>query len=1011
MTVFLVGTAAPGNAEGEHRPPPADTKVAEGSSAPASVAQAPAAADDGGSTVGVTPFRVLDTRIGTGRPGNTTAPVGTGQSIDLQIAGVGAVPAAATAVVLNVTAVAGAEATFVTVWPTGEARPTTSNLNVVAGQVSPNLVTVGLGGGKLSLYNNRGGTHLIADVFAYVVPQSGGGGGLLVDLPPQRLLDTRVGTGRPAPGAVGTGQTIPLDVTGIGGVPETGVSAVVLNVTATEPTASSYVTVFPTGASRPTSSNLNMVAGDTVPNRVIVPVGADGTISLFNFQGSTHLIADVGGFFTDDTQVETGSGLVRMSPTRLLDTRQSTKLVGGGSKRVQVAGVAGIPGVDAEVPPTAAIVNLTATNPTAGAYLTAWPAGLARPLASDLNVRAGETRPNLVVVKLGPTGAIDFFTNTGSVDIIVDVFAYYTGGLILNPDLEVLPSAAAGSVVAIDATTVSFHGTAAGLGIAVGQIIASGPVPNAPDGFLRKVTALTQNGDTLVVTAQPAAIQEAVPRGGYSGPINLVPLANSAQAQSGQSAAGVSTTITAPYNLSIEGFDADPNDNVVASAKLEGSLSLTAGLELTAKFGLTTGVHVDFESRLEATLLSKLEVTAAYEFLAKEIELYEQEFAGFVFFIGSLPVFVQPEFELGLAVEGSAKGALSVSLNKSQSVTTGFKMRNSDIDPYVNHSGAPASFTVNAPEASVELGAELQATLEAEFYGGFELGVGIAPGITATVNASTCELDIALQMKALAEFEVEMFGKEIGEGLEFSTELFKQSLLKKSLPQCANTGWTIDTGVAAGDLAAELAGPGVAIQSAAASGAGQVGRFTAPFESIKLDKGTVLSTGNAAGAPGPNNSSSYSGNTGGPGDGALSAIVGGTTYDTAALDIQFVPTTATVQFSFVFGSEEYLEYVDSGYNDVFGAFVNGQNCAVIDKGFERVPSTVNAINHKRNTLQFRDNTGGSVNAQADGLTTVLRCTASVTPNVPNTLRLAIADTGDRVYDSWAFIQRGSFRAV
>ncbi|WP_157619876.1 choice-of-anchor L domain-containing protein [Saccharothrix sp. NRRL B-16348] len=961
----------------------------------------PAAADDGGSTIAVAPVRILDTRTGLGR-GGAAAPVGGGQGITIVVAGTAGVPANATAVVLNVTATEATAGTFVTAWPAGEARPLASNLNVVAGQTTPNLVTVGLGaGGAVSLYNNAGATHLIADVQAYVVPQGATPTGMLVDLAPARLLDTRTGGG-----AVGGGQAVALDVTEVGGVPETGVSAVVLNVTATEPTAASYVTAYPAGGTRPLASNLNTVPGDTVPNRVIVPVGEGGAVRLYNNAGSVHLVVDVGGYLTDGSVPDTGSGLTRVSPARLLDTRPSGALTAGGTRTVQVAGRAGVPGTDSEVPPTAVVLNLTATAPTAASYLTTFPGGSARPLASDLNVRPGETRPNLVVVKLGPTGAVTVYNNAGDTHIVVDVFAYYTGAVVLDPALEVLTPPVAGAVTGVGADTVTFTGTAAGLGLSVGQVLASGPTPGAPSGFLRRVTALAESGGVVTATAVPAALDEAVLRGTYDGGIDLVPVTSAADV----TASGITGSVTAPFDLQVDGVDGNPDDAVSASASVSGSLTLSAGLDLRAKIGPFSGVEVDFEAELGASMVTDVSVTGAYELFSREYELFEQQFRGFLFTIGPVPVYVEPEFELGLGVTGSAEASIGVRTTRSETVSLGFRLRNADLQPFTTSTGTPLTHTVTGPDASVNLSAELRATLEAEFYGGFELGVGVAPGITATVGTQDCGFSLDFTVDALAEFEVEMFGKEIGEGVEFSTQLFEQNLLKKTVPGCEPDGWTI-TGRPAADLATLLAGPGVAIQSATASGGSQVAEFTAPFGSIGLEKGVVLSTGTASGAPGPNSQSGYGTLTGGPGDSALSAIAGGTTYDTAGLDVTFVPTTSTVEFSFVFASEEYLEYVDSQYNDVFGGFVNGVNCAVVDKGFERVPATVNAINHLRNTLQFRDNTGGGTNAQADGMTTTLRCRAPVHPGVPNTLRLAIADTGDPVYDSWAFIQRGSFRAV
>ncbi len=130
-------------------------------------------------------------------------------------------------------------------------------------------------------------------------PGTSSGG--LVSLSPSRLLDTRTGTGA-AKAPVPANGTVHLQVTGRGGVPASGVSAVVLNVTATAATRSGYVTVYADGTTRPTASNLNYLAGQTVANLVIAPVGANGKIALTaTSSGATALVADVSGYYLADT--------------------------------------------------------------------------------------------------------------------------------------------------------------------------------------------------------------------------------------------------------------------------------------------------------------------------------------------------------------------------------------------------------------------------------------------------------------------------------------------------------------------------------------------------------------------------------------------------------------------------------------------------------------------------------------------------------------------------------------
>jgi hypothetical protein len=118
--------------------------------------------------------------------------------------------------------------------------------------------------------------------------------GGMTPLTPTRIMDTRTNNG--ATGPVGTGTTVPLQVDGLGGVPSSGVAAVVLNVTVTAPTAAGYLTVWADGATMPTTSNLDFSKGETIPNLVIVPVGADGKVDFFNSSGNVQVVADVTGW-------------------------------------------------------------------------------------------------------------------------------------------------------------------------------------------------------------------------------------------------------------------------------------------------------------------------------------------------------------------------------------------------------------------------------------------------------------------------------------------------------------------------------------------------------------------------------------------------------------------------------------------------------------------------------------------------------------------------------------------
>ena len=136
-----------------------------------------------------------------------------------------------------------------------------------------------------------------------------------------------------------------------------------------------------------------------------------------------------------------------------------------------------------------------------------------------------------------------------------------------------------------------------------------------------------------------------------------------------------------------------------------------------------------------------------------------------------------------------------------------------------------------------------------------------------------------------------------------------------------------------------------------------------------------------------------------------------TTSDAATLEFDFTPATSQVQFSYVFSSEEYNEFVSLGFNDAFGFFVNGANCALVAGSS---PVSVDTINLSSNPSLFINNdqsVATQLDTEMDGLTVVLTCSASVNAGMTNHMKLAIADAGDSNLDSAVFLEQNSFVAV
>ncbi|MFW5469224.1 hypothetical protein ACOCJ4_04175 [Knoellia sp. CPCC 206435] len=234
---------------------------------------------------------------------------------------------------------------------------------------------------------------------------------------PARVLDTRTGVGLYAPRKLGAGQTLTFKVPDLA----PGTTAVVLNVTAVNPTLTSYLTVWPYGQTRPTASNVNFATDATVPNQVIAKVGSGNQVSIYNASGTVDVLADLAGYYAPDL----GATYTPVTPTRVLDTRSalgttSTSKVGPGG--TVVLDVPGLP-----VGAKAVTLNVTATQPTAGSYVTVWPTGSARPNASSLNFTAGKTVPNLVTVAVNNDGKVSLYNAGGSVHLFADLAGWFAG--------------------------------------------------------------------------------------------------------------------------------------------------------------------------------------------------------------------------------------------------------------------------------------------------------------------------------------------------------------------------------------------------------------------------------------------------------------------------------------------------------------------------------------------------------------------------------------------------------
>lgn len=369
-----------------------------------------------GTFVPVNPKRFLDTAIT-----SPTNPVGPNGTVSFQVAGADNIPANASAVVFNLTVADAKSFGHVRAYPAGATPPDTSNVNYATGQIVANSVTVPIGeGGKVTLLNTSGGsTHLLADVSGYYVGGPPAAAGAFVPMVPDRFLDTRKTT------KVGPDGTVSFQVTGAEeGIPADA-SAVIFNLTVADAESHGHVRAYPAGATAPDTSNVNYDKGQIVPNSVTVPIGAGGKVELLNTSlGSTHLIADVSGYYIGGSPTAVGAFVPKV-PSRFLDTRNTAGPVGpDGTVSFQVGGASGIP-----TKVSAVVFNLTVADTQSYGYVRAYPSATTPPGTSNVNYGKGQIVPNSVTVPVGTDGKVELLnTSSGSTHVISDVSGYFIGG-------------------------------------------------------------------------------------------------------------------------------------------------------------------------------------------------------------------------------------------------------------------------------------------------------------------------------------------------------------------------------------------------------------------------------------------------------------------------------------------------------------------------------------------------------------------------------------------------------
>ncbi len=368
--------------------------------------------------VPVTPCRLVDTRNANGEFGGPAIAGGTFRDFIIPNNLSCGIPPSAAAYSLNVTVVPHGALGYIMVWPTGEDQPGVSTLNSLDGRIKADalIMPAGTGGGVRILATNT--TDLVLDIDGYFVPAPSPSAYAFFPLTPCRVADTR-GRGGPLGGpylSANQERSFPILDAVVCNIPSSAV-AYSINLAAIPRNAAplGFLTVWPTGESRPTSSTLNATTGTIVANAAIVPAGDHGHISVYPSQ-DTDLVIDINGYFA---AMDTGGlSLYSTAPCRILDTRYTSGMLNGQLAVNVIASPCGVPSNA-----RAYVLNATVVPQGGLGFLTLWPNGQSRPLASTLNASDAAITSNLAIVPTN-NGFINAYTSNQT-QLILDISSYF----------------------------------------------------------------------------------------------------------------------------------------------------------------------------------------------------------------------------------------------------------------------------------------------------------------------------------------------------------------------------------------------------------------------------------------------------------------------------------------------------------------------------------------------------------------------------------------------------------
>ncbi len=372
--------------------------------------------------VPVAPCRVADTRTAPGQFGGPTMTAASTRSFAIPQSACG-IPATAQAYSVNVTVVPPGPLSYLTLWPAGQPQPLVSTLNSFQGLVVANAAIVPAGdGGAVNVYVTHP-TDVILDINGYFDSPSASSYSFY-PVSPCRIADTRSAAGPFGGPTMTAGQSRDFAILSSGCSIPSVPSAYSLNVTVVPAGYLGFLTTWPAGEAQPLVSTLNSWTGKVVANAALVPVGNDGSVSVY-VSDPADVVLDINGYFGLPGNAGALS-FYPVAPCRVVDTRYDDGPFGGPILEAGTARSFSIPSGGCGIPASAAAYSMNVTVVPNGMlpYLTAWPSGSPQPLVSTLNSFDGTVAANAALIPAGADGAVSIYV-AGRTHVILDIDGYF----------------------------------------------------------------------------------------------------------------------------------------------------------------------------------------------------------------------------------------------------------------------------------------------------------------------------------------------------------------------------------------------------------------------------------------------------------------------------------------------------------------------------------------------------------------------------------------------------------